>query len=164
MAVTTLAEDLPANMLSERAKVVWRIRGGLSATLMLAAFGLLAVVLPSTLHKLAWTIWYALAFALVILLVVYPSMYYRRWRWELFENELKLVHGFLYQFHSTIPLVRIQYVNTVSGPVQRAFGLSSVKICTAARMWTIPLLEDSQAQALHEHMSLAARAADDGGL
>jgi membrane protein YdbS with pleckstrin-like domain len=61
-------------------------------------------------------------------------------------------------------MVRVQHVDTSQGPIMRAFGLSDVKVSTAAGVHAIPALADHDADALRDRIAVLARVTDDGGL
>ncbi len=104
----------------------------------------------------------------LVLVVVWlgpvPEIRYRRWRWEVTEVEVRLQHGLFIIERTVIPMVRIQHVDTSQGPIMRAFGLSEVKVSTAAGSHSIPALADEDAAMLRDRIAVLARVTDDGGL
>jgi uncharacterized protein len=63
----------------------------------------------------------------------------------------------------SIPLDRVQHVDTRQGPLERAFGLSNVIVYTAAGLsadGSIPGLDEEQAAHLRD--ALSRRSGDDG--
>jgi membrane protein YdbS with pleckstrin-like domain len=93
-----------------------------------------------------------------------PEVRYRRWRWEVTDLEVRLQHGLIIIERTVIPMVRVQHVDTTQGPIMRAFGLSDVKVSTAAGVHAIPALADRDADALRDRIAVLARVTDDGGL
>jgi uncharacterized protein len=76
----------------------------------------------------------AVPFVLLGALVAWriPLARFRRWRYELAEDALELRHGVVERIHSAIPYYRVQYVDVRQGPVERAVGLATLKVHTAA--------------------------------
>jgi membrane protein YdbS with pleckstrin-like domain len=58
-----------------------------------------------------------------------------------------------------VPLVRVQHVDTVQGPVAKLFRLSAVTVSTAAGTHEIPSLSDDVADQLRDRISAMARQA-----
>jgi membrane protein YdbS with pleckstrin-like domain len=64
--------------------------------------------------------------------VVMPLWRYRVHRWEVTDTAVYTASGWLWQEWRVAPMSRIQTVDTARGPLQRAFGLSSVTVTTAS--------------------------------
>ena len=156
----------PSNVLDPRVKTAWRIQTAVVA-IPVALFGLIgAGVLwvagsPTWLSILVGVA--GLVFAVTMLWPV-PEVRYRRWRWEVTDLEVRLQHGLVVIERIVIPMVRIQHVDTSQGPIMRAFGLSEVKVSTAAGSHAIPALADEDAGVLRDRIAVLARVRDDGGL
>ena len=99
-----------------------------------------------------------LAFALVQIGFV-PQIRYRHWRYQVDAQELDIQFGVFVVRRTLIPLVRVQHVDTVQGPLSKQFGLSSVTVSTAAGSHVIPGLSDQAADELRDHISALARVA-----
>ena len=152
-------------MLDPRVKTAWRIQTAIVA-IPVAFFGLIGAggLVASSPMWLAILIGVAgLAFAVIMLWPV-PEVRYRRWRWEVTDLEVRLQHGLIVIERIVIPMVRIQHVDTSQGPIMRAFGLSEVKVSTAASTHAIPALADEDAGVLRDKIAVLARVRDDGGL
>jgi hypothetical protein len=128
---------------------------------LLAAGGFVLTGISSTAAILIPLV--AVVFAVLWLWPV-PEIRYRRWRWEVTELEVRLQHGLIVIERTVIPMVRIQHVDTSQGPVMRDFGLSEVKVSTAAGTHAIPALADEDAAGLRDKIAVLARVRDDGGL
>lgn len=133
----------PAERLDPRAKTLWRITGALGALPLLAGGALASWVLLRAaeipfvfdiLPFLAAAVLFA-AFASVV-----PDLRWRRWRYEIRDDEVDLQRGILWITRTLVPLARIQHVDTQSGPLQRRFGLATVVFYTAAGANQIPEL------------------------
>jgi len=98
-----------------------------------------------------------------LLAVTWPSLEWAAFRYELRQHDLLVQSGVLFRQWSSVPLHRIQHVDTRQGPVERAFGLSRVLVYTAAGMsadGSVPALTAAEAAALRDE--LARRGGDDG--
>jgi uncharacterized protein len=133
----------PAERLDPRAKTLWRITGALGALPLLAGgvFGswvLLRVAeVPLAVGVLPLVV---VGVLLVISVGVVPGLRWRRWRYEIREDEVDLQRGIVWISRTLVPLARIQHVDTQSGPLQRRFGLATVVFYTAAGANQIPEL------------------------
>ena len=95
--------------------------------------------------------------------LVWPSLAWRRFRYGVREDDLLVESGVLFRHTVSIPLDRIQHVDTRQGPIERAFGLSRLVVYTAAGMsadGSIPGLDEAHADALRD--TLVRRRGDDG--
>ena len=123
----------PAERLDPRAKTLWRITGTLGALPLVvvgasASWSLLRVVplLLGVLPLLAALVLF------VVLAAVVPDLRWRRWRYEIRDEEVDLQRGIIWVSRTLVPLARIQHVDTQSGPLQRRFGLAPVIFYIAA--------------------------------
>lgn len=94
--------------------------------------------------------------------VVHAVLRYRRWSYEIREDALYLDRGVITQVRTTVPLVRIQHVDSRRGPVERGSGLASCVVYTAGSRGAdvqIPGLTPAGASDLREELKgLAIRA------
>jgi uncharacterized protein len=56
----------------------------------------------------------------------------RAWGYAERDNDLLVRHGLLLRRLSIVPYARMQYVDVTAGPLERAFGLATVQLHTAA--------------------------------
>ena len=156
----------PRNRLDPRVKIAWRLQYSTVLVPVIAACVAVAFLGPG----IGIPLWIAtgiaaISFVLGVAFVwAWPEISYRRWRWEVAEEEVRLREGIIIVSHTVIPMVRIQHVDTSQGPIMRAVGLSDVHISTAAGKHTIPALSDDDASALRDRIATLARVTDDGGL
>ncbi|MGB3634320.1 MAG: PH domain-containing protein [Rubrobacteraceae bacterium] len=154
----------PAERLDPRAKKLWRISNALwNAPLLILAgavgwflvwrldFSILIGVLP----LLTMTVFYGLVVG------VLPPLRWRRWRYEIREEEVDLQRGIIWVSRTLVPLARIQHVDTQNGPLQRWFGLSTVIFYTAAGSNHIPELAAPVAAEVRDRISELTREQDE---
>ncbi len=143
---------------------LWRISSALwNAPLLVAAgaagwlliwrldFSILIGVLP----LLAVIVLYGLVVG------VLPTLRWRRWRYEIREDEVDLQRGIIWVSRTLVPLARIQHVDTQHGPLQRWFGLATVIFYTAAGSNHIPELSAPDAAEVRDRISELTREQDE---
>ena len=152
----------PAERLDPRAKTLWRITGALGALPLLVvgasvSWSLLRVVplLLGVLPLLAALVLF------VVLAGVVPDLRWRRWRYEIRDEEVDLQRGIIWVSRTLVPLARIQHVDTQSGPLQRRFGLATVVFYTAAGANQIPELSAPVAAEVRDRISALTREQDE---
>ena len=85
---------------------------------------------------------------------------YRAWRYQERNEDLIVGRGVMVQRLSVVPYGRMQFVEVTAGPVERAFGLSTVKLHTAAAASDarIPGLERDEAARLRDRLAALGEA------
>jgi membrane protein YdbS with pleckstrin-like domain len=105
----------------------------------------------------------AVAAAVMLLLaMILPPLYYRRWRYALRAHDLWIRQGLIFHQVSVIPYRRLQFVDTRQGPLERWLGLTELVVHTAApgTSGRVPGLEELEALRIRE--ALAAFEPGDG--
>jgi uncharacterized protein len=155
----------PSQSLDRRAVVLWRLQAGVRLLLPLGAilaFAPVPFALPGPPGKgfailgaalVAWLV------GAVLSIGVFPELRWRLWRYELDPHELDMQWGLFVVRRTLVPLIRVQHVDTVQGPIAKRLGLSSVTVATAAGKHEIPALSDAAAEALRDRISALAREA-----
>lgn len=153
----------PSERMDERASKVWRLKGAISAVLS----GVLTVVFIFLCNFNDWSPWIWMGAAIFTFLeafsfiYVVPEIRMRRWRYEVFAEEVDLQHGIFITKRTLIPMVRVQHVDTEQGPFLRKYGLSTVILSTAAGKHEIPALSQEVADRLRDQIARLARVTDD---
>jgi membrane protein YdbS with pleckstrin-like domain len=99
---------------------------------------------------------------LALVIGVVPEVMWRRWRYEIRSYEVDLQRGLIRVTRTLVPMVRVQHVDTRSGPLQRRMGLSTVIFYTAAGPNEIPQLDAETAAEVRDRISeLAQRSRDE---
>ena len=150
----------PQLRLPEAAVGLWRLELGIVCaglfvgSLVLAAMagevGLPAWIPPAVVVVLAIP---ALAFV--------PRLRWRRWRYDVRDDEIDLRSGLWTIQRTLVPIRRVQHVDTESGPLEGAFDLASVTFHTAAGATGIPALTRSEAERVRARVAELARTRDD---
>lgn len=97
----------------------------------------------------------------VLLAAVIPPLRWRRWRYEIRDDEIDLRHGTFTVRRTLVPIRRVQHVDTEVGPLQQSFGLAGVKFHTAAGATAIPALDRGEAELVRARVAELARTRDD---
>ena len=79
----------------------------------------------------------------------------RAWAYLEREDDLMVRRGVLISRLSVIPYGRMQFIDVVAGPIERAFGLATVRMHTAAAASDarIPGLPQDEAARLRDHLA-----------
>lgn len=142
---------------------VWRLYG-LFNTLFMAV---LAAVASFLTYKFEWLpIIYYIAVAVVIIVAItsvwlFPKIRWDHWRYEVREHEIEIQSGLFVVKRTLIPMVRVQHVDTVQGPILKKYDLANISISTAATTHIIPMLITKEADDLRGRISILARVAED---
>ena len=154
----------PAERLDPRAKALWRITGTLGALPLLVggAFAGWAFQRVVEVPLLLGIVPFLAALgSFVVLAAVVPDLRWRRWLYEIREDEVDLQRGIVWVSRTLVPLARIQHVDTRQGPLQRRFGLATVAFYTAAGPNQIPELSAPVAAAVRDRIAELAREQDE---
>jgi hypothetical protein len=79
----------------------------------------------------------------------------RAWGYAERDNDLLVRHGLLVRRLSIVPYARMQYVDVTAGPLERAFGLATVQLHTAAAASDarVPGLPPEEASRLRDRLT-----------
>ena len=154
----------PQKRISEQALTVWKIAATLHSLVVwvVLAGGLIAITLIFDFPK--WIIAAAIAVAVVysyLFIILLPTLRWKRWRYEVREQEIELQYGVFIIKRTLIPMIRVQHVDTQQGPLLRKYRLSTVTVSTAATVHEIPALDMEEAENLRISISRLARVADE---
>ena len=85
---------------------------------------------------------------------------YRSWGYAERDDDLIVTRGLLFRRVSVVPYGRMQFIDVTAGPVDRAFGLATVQLHTAAAATDarIPGLDRADADALRDRLATVGEA------
>ena len=146
----------PSRRLAPTARWLWRAQG-LMATVAALIAG--SVLRSSVGGGVAWTLLPLVVAAIGVGVV--PELRWRRWRYEVRDEEIDLLHGTLRLTRTLVPMLRVQHVDTTQGPLDQALGLATVVVHTAAGATTIPALDEAHAERIRDRIAALARTADE---
>lgn len=153
----------PSQRISKKAIKAWQIYAGIQA-LSGICIGILVIMIGNIFD---FSYWYGISLILLDLVIgsitifFIPIIRWRRWRYEIFDQEIYIQHGILVVTRTLIPMLRVQHVDTKQGPILKKFNLASLTISTAATTHEIPALLEQEAYVLRDQISELARVEQD---
>lgn len=150
-----------------KAALLWRFQGvirsvvGLGPLLVGLGFGVSLVGGWRTGSIVSFSL-LALAFVQAL---VWPSLAWRAFRYAVRDDALLVQQGVLFQHTVAVPRHRIQHADLRQGPVERAFGLTSLVLYTAAGTLAdagIPGLDEDVAELLRDELLKRSEPGDGG--
>jgi hypothetical protein len=146
----------PSRRLAPTARWLWRAQGLMATVAALVVAGVLQSQAPG---GAVWILLPLLVAAIGVFAI--PELRWRRWRYEVRDEEIDLRHGTLRITRTLVPMLRVQHVDTTQGPIDQALGLATVVVHTAAGATTIPALEEAHAGRLRDRIAALARTSDE---
>jgi uncharacterized protein len=150
----------PQQRLPEAAIGLWRLVLGLWSLGLLVA----AMALAPAADEIGLPMWLAPAVVVALgagAVVVVPRLRWRRWRYEVREDEIDLRAGLWTIRRTLVPIRRVQHVDTESSLLQNFFDLATVTFHTAAGATEIPALKRAEAERVRSRVAELARTRDD---
>jgi uncharacterized protein len=127
----------PAQALDPRVRTLWTLEGAVATALLALAVAGATLVLALA-GETGWSVAVAAlgASAVVgaggLLVVVWPRLQHRSFRFEVTDLGLYTARGVLWRHWQVVPHARVQTVDTAAGPLLRALGLVEVRVTTAS--------------------------------
>jgi len=100
-----------------------------------------------------------------VLMSIYSVYRYKNWFFQVHEDHLEINHGVFRKTSMIIPYVRVQHIDTNRGPVERIFGLASLRVYTAGSKGAdmrIPGLNRQRAEEMQEDLKEKAIESEHG--
>lgn len=90
-----------------------------------------------------------------LLLLRFVGNRYRSWGYAEREDDLLVRRGVVFARLSVVPYGRMQFIDVTAGPLERSFGLASVRLHTAAAATDarIPGLERQEAERVRDRLA-----------
>jgi len=85
--------------------------------------------------------------------LIFPARVYRRLRYRLTDRLLQVLRGWLFHTDTVVPLVRVQHLDVVRGPLDKMFGTASLVVHTAGThnsIVTVPGLAPDRAAEMRD--------------
>lgn len=142
-------------------KKVWRLSKALDLTVILiiiVAAWLLIKNLATPIEQGSILPWfYGISASLVlwrlISIFIFTEIEYRQWGYKIHNEKIDIHHGIFFTTHSIIPVIRIQHVTVIQGPIYRRFGLYGVKISLASGEFKILGLKENLAKEISDNLN-----------
>ena len=153
----------PSERIAEDAVKAWQQTAALwSSVFVLITFALLILAFFFDFSYVFGVVFAAVTLLEIVIFVLFvPRHRWKRWRYQVFEQEIYIQHGILVVSRTLVPMIRVQHVDTRQGPVLKKYGLASLTISTAATTHEIPALLTEEASALRDRISELARVEQD---
>ncbi len=154
----------PSRLLGDRARTYWTLSAlgtGLPVVLAAMLIGRGLSGEGGALGTVGGLLPFAAAAVVLWRVAVVPSLRWRRWRWELRDEELDLRHGVVTEVRTIVPISRVQHVEVRRTPLASALGLSEVVVHTAAGTTEVPAMDERAAVAVRDRIADLARVPDD---
>ncbi len=134
---------------------LWRMRRAEAAALTVILAALVGLVFLGAAGLRASLVSVAVVVVLGVVLAWFLRRRFRAWRYQERYEDLIVARGVMVQRMSVVPYGRMQFVEVTAGPIERAFGLSTVKLHTAAAASDarIPGLERAEAARLRDRLT-----------
>ncbi|KIL50979.1 PH domain-containing protein [Jeotgalibacillus campisalis] len=155
----------PSQKISSKIIGIWRVTNTIGHTIVLAILGAL-LYFSQTFQWVGWIdpLLYILIGLMIISAVfsifIEPAFLQKSWRYEIDEEFVQLKHGRFNQYHTLIPMEKVEYVTTDQGPFLRKHDLYNVKIGTTTSSHTIPAIHKDEAIALRSQIAVFAKVKD----
>jgi uncharacterized protein len=119
---------------------VWRYRALLWVLVALAGLGIVSTLTPLRALPLATSGWLLLGLVVLtaglVLAWVWPRAVYRHLRYRIDDVGMMVESGVFFRSQAALPRVRIQHADVTQGPLQRRFGVATLKLYTAGSRFT----------------------------
>jgi len=147
----------PAHRVDPAARWLWAAEGLLVTLIAVAVVVLLGIALPDDAPRWMGVLLAVLRGLLVplglVAVIIEPLWRYRVHRWEVTDEAVFTLTGWLTRTWTLVPISRIQTVDVTRGVLQQLFGLSTVAVLTASSQGTV--------RVWHLEADVAQRVADD---
>ncbi|MFA1822575.1 PH domain-containing protein [Virgibacillus oceani] len=153
----------PKNAIAKDAIKVWKITGGLFTGFLV----LITAIIATVSYFIELTYWFTViaiiisVLSAILFIFLLPNLRWRRWRYEVFEQEIYIQYGILIVSRTLVPMIRVQHVDTKQGPILKRYSLATVTVSTAATTHEIPALLEEDASELRDRISALARVDED---
>lgn len=148
--------------LPARTTTYWRVRAALQGFVLVGLITWGAVGLDWLDPVVRWIGFsVAVAWFLVIGVVVRPPIRRLLFWYSLSDDEIDLQHGWLVQTRTVVPMNRVQHLKSEQGLLARRFRLSDVHVHTAAGTVVMRGLDHAEAIEVRTRIGLLAQLADD---
>lgn len=154
-------DKLLAGKLPLSAKSVWRIYSSIQIAVLTIIYCILLYILkdsfvPSYVKIITGLV---LFIYFIVLVLVVPNVRWNILSYEVRDHEIELQTGLFIVKRTIIPIIRVQHVDVMQGPLIKKKNLANIDITTAATTHTIPLLHSKDADELRLKISDLARVA-----
>ncbi|MEV4381658.1 PH domain-containing protein [Streptosporangium sp. NPDC049644] len=128
----------PRHRIERRAILMWTLNALIWGILVVSGLGIAYALLPDTRPWLGPVlVIFAVIYAVNI--AVMPTWRYLVHRWEITDQAVYALNGWITREWRITPISRIQSIDTRRGPLQTMLGLATLKVTTASREGAISI-------------------------
>jgi membrane protein YdbS with pleckstrin-like domain len=149
----------PAWPVSRSAVGLWTTHGVIEAVVLGIGTAAFLLLVPASVGGpvpfLRWAVPVLVVVDAAVAILVSPRLRYRVHRWEVTDDAVYTLTGWLNRTWTLVPIARIQTVDVTRGILQQLFGLASVAVLTASSQGTVrvPHLEADVAQRVADDLT-----------
>ena len=147
----------PAWQVARGAIGLWTTHGIIEAVVLGIGTAVFLLLVPASVGGpipfLRWAVPVLVLIDVVVAVFVSPRLRYRVHRWEVTDDAVYTLTGWLSRTWTLVPISRIQTVDVTRSVLQQMFGLASVAVLTASSQGTV--------QVWHLEADVAQQVADD---
>jgi uncharacterized protein len=149
----------PAWSLSRSAIGLWVTEGAIGAAILGIGTAVFLLLAPASVGGpvpvLRWLLPVLVVLDAVLAIAVRPRLRYRVHRWEVTDDAVYTLTGWLTRTWTLVPVARIQTVDVTRGLLQQMFGLATVAVLTASSQGTVrvPHLDADVARRVAEDLA-----------
>lgn len=147
--------DMDIRKVDSKVIKLWRIKAVLqvvtSSIVVLAALGSLHFFAELTIPR--WMIIVALSLIFIssiFFIFLLPDLKGKYWRYSFDNDRIMLKTGVWFRNKVTIPMIRIQNIESNVGPIAKKFNLTSLRITTASTTHKLPEINSQEALKLQK--------------
>ncbi|TBL45501.1 hypothetical protein EYA84_00465 [Verrucosispora sp. SN26_14.1] len=128
----------PRYRVERKAILLWTLHAVIGAFWVLGGLGLTYRLWEASRPWLGPILW-VLAVIYLVNITIMPSWRYLVHRWEVTDQAVYALSGWLTREWRITPISRIQSIDTTRGPLAQVMGLATLKVTTAARQGSITI-------------------------
>lgn len=141
---------------------VWTISSIIGFIITLIIYMAYLFVIPYFKFKFIGTIIFIVILILTLIdIVVISKLKYKYWSYSILEDSINLNFGVLWKKSVTIPISRVQYVDTSQGILARKYNLMELTIHTAGGQHIIPSLSAERGEEVKSKITELIRKDDE---
>ena len=149
-----MEEDNGYKLLNPKAKLAMYIKN-MIAIIILAAADVVLFFFREEMEMdiVAWYVITACVAILALILLIWPAIFYRHYRYIVDTEKVDVQRGVLFIRRTVVPIERIHQVQVKRGPISNYLGLADVIITTAGGAASIQYLDYDIAQSIANYLN-----------
>ena len=148
---------VPLNPLERGYLHVMRVRALVRAAILVVPVSAAAMFgdafVPEEVFAWRWVAMGVAAALALWMVAIAPGRRWRHWGYAFTGSELHVARGWLTKVHAIVPVSRVQHIDVVQGPIERAFGVATLVLFTAGtslNVVTLPGIRRGKAEEIRD--------------